>query len=96
VLALARDAQHVVFQLDVDVVLAHPRQIGPQHVVLVLLDEVHRRDPTINHARPAVGLAGVIEERAEQAVHLTLQRGQLARGLPTNQRHEMPPLTRQI
>ena len=87
-LALARDGQDVVLELDVHVALGHAGQVGPQHEVLVGLHDVHGGNPA-----PDGGLAASVarrrrvEERVEQPVHLVLHRMELPDRLPANQCH---------
>src|SRR5437660_431994 len=83
--ALARQCQHIVLELDVDVGLSQARKIGAQHEVVVGLDEVHRRNPPAQ--RGAVGRGRRIEECVEETVHLALNRVQLADRLPADECH---------
>src|SRR3954447_662649 len=84
-LALAGDGERAVLELDVDVGLAHAGEIGAEDEVLAGLDEVHRRHP------PALDIPGAVrrsvERGVEEAVHLALQRIQLAGRLPADDGH---------
>jgi hypothetical protein len=62
-LALTRDRQRAVLELDVHVALAQAGKVGLEDEVVIGLDKVHRRHP----APPLVGLS---EERVEDAVDL--------------------------
>ena len=57
---------------------------------VAVLDQVHRRDPARAGAAVAAPV-GRVEDRAEQAVHLLLDRLQLARGLPSDECHLLSP-----
>jgi hypothetical protein len=83
-LALARDRERGVLELDRDVLLAHAGQVGPQHEVVAGLEQVHGGHPA---AHRAAGGRRTVEDRVEQAVHLGLQRAELAQRLPANDRH---------
>src|SRR5215207_6263076 len=50
---LAGEREHAVLDLDVDVLLAHPRKIGPKQQLVAGLHQVHGGDPAANRA--AVG-----------------------------------------
>ena len=47
---LAGDRQHVVLELDLDVLLAHAGKVCAQHVAVSVLREVHRRSPAAPRA----------------------------------------------
>src|SRR5919199_1524173 len=81
---LTRDGEHVVLELDGDVVLGQPGKVGAQDEVVIGLDEVHRGHPAAHAATVA---RRDVEERVEQPIHLRLERVELARRLPTNQCH---------
>src|SRR3954469_410533 len=87
-LALAAYGEDVVLELDRDVGLGQAGQVRAKDEVLAGLDEVHRGHPTPHAAAVAVaaGRRGV-EERVEETVHLTLERAQLANGLPAHECH---------
>src|SRR5262249_39363744 len=86
-----RDRQHVVLELDLHVLLAHPGQVGPQDEMVILLDQVHRRGPAARRAVVA-GSGLRIEERAEQPAPVLLERLQLPDGLPSYKCHRLPPM----
>src|SRR3954470_11673337 len=84
-LALAGDRERAVLELDVDVLLTHAGEIGAEDEVLAGLDEVHRRHPPAQDVPGAVRRR--VEHRVEQAVHLALQRVDLAERLPADDGH---------
>jgi hypothetical protein len=64
VVTLAGDGEDVVVDLDRDVVLAHPGEVGAKQVMVLDLDEVHRRAPALGAPR----LRG--EQSVEQAAYV--------------------------
>jgi hypothetical protein len=78
-LALRRDGQRVVVQLDRDLVLGDAGQIEGVHELVVGLPDVECRHPVL--ARAAVPLDQAVHEPA----HLRLQRRELPEGLPANE-----------
>ena len=84
-LALAGERQDVALELEVDVLLAEAGQVGREHVVLLGLDQINRRDPAAG--RTAVAGGRRVEERREEPVHLLLERVELAHRLPADKCH---------
>jgi len=84
-LALAGDGEDVVLDLDRHVVLGQTRKVRAQDVVVVGLDEVHRRQPAA--ARALAGAYGCVEEGVEEPVDLSLDRVELAHRLPAYECH---------
>jgi hypothetical protein len=87
-LALARDGEHRVFELDADVFLGHARKVGAQHEVLVGLDEIHGRHPAAQRAGRRSRPWRRVERRVEEPVHLALQGAQLPQRLPADDGHD--------
>src|SRR3954464_11403075 len=85
-LALARDGERAVLELDVDVVLAHAGEIGAEDEVVAGLDEVHGRHPPAQDVPPGA-VRRCVEHGVEEAVHLALQRVDLAERLPADDGH---------
>src|SRR5579884_1626987 len=78
-LALARDRQDVVLELDLYVALGQAGQIGPEYEVILGLDDVHGGNPAArDRLATAVARRRRIEERVEQPVHLVLHGLELA------------------
>jgi hypothetical protein len=76
--ALAGDRQHILAELNVDVVLSHSGDVAPEHVVLTILDQIHRRDPAA--LQVAASPHGVrVEEAAGKPVHVLLDAAYTAR-----------------
>ena len=57
-LALAGDGQHVVVELDVDVLLGQTGQVGAQDELVLGLDQVHRRQPAAGTPTPPFAAVG--------------------------------------
>src|SRR3954451_22287176 len=87
-LALTGDGQRRVLELDLHVLLGHSGQVGTQHEMVTRLEQVHGRHPAPK--RRAVA-AGPVEDGVEQPVHLRLERVELAKRLPANDRHGFLP-----
>src|SRR5215204_748593 len=85
-LALARDGERAVLELDVHVLLGHAGEVGAEDEVVPGLDEVHGRHPAA-HDGPG-GARRLVEHGVEQAVHLALQRVELAERLPADDGHQ--------
>src|SRR5207247_4077834 len=90
-LALAAEGQHAVLDPDVHVLGVHSRQLGLEHDVAVLLEDVDRGRPAPE--RPlllvARGMGGAAEGLVEQAVHAALDRDQVTERFPANDCHDL-------
>src|ERR671914_887225 len=84
-LALAGDRERALLDLDLDVLLAHAGQIGPQDEVVAGLHEVHGRHPAPH--RLAIARRRRVEDGVEEPIHLVLERAELAKRLPAHDRH---------
>ena len=85
-LALAGDGEHIVLELDADILGRHAREVRAQDVAIVGLHKVHRRNPPAWRDGAAASRLR-IEERPEEAVQRLLQRVDLASGIPSDQCH---------
>src|SRR5437763_13307505 len=86
--ALAGHSEHVVLELDVDVILGEPGQVGAKDEVVVGLDQVHRRNPAPEGIRRPVRRG--VEECVEEPIDVRLQRAELARRPPATDRPRRP------
>jgi hypothetical protein len=89
--ALTCDRQHVVLELNRHVPLWHSRKIGTRQVMISHLNEIHRGHPAARSWLRYTGRARVVEEGVKESIHLVLNRVQLGDGLPTDERHLLPP-----
>jgi len=65
-LALTRDRQHVVVELDVDVLLGDAGEVGAQDIVGLGLDQIGGGQPA---TRRGPGRGRRVEQRVDQPVH---------------------------
>ena len=79
-LALGRDGERVVGQLDGDLVLGDAGEVERVDDLVLGLPDVRGRDPALRRA------AVSFEEPVHEPAHLVLERGELAKRLPPNQR----------
>src|SRR5437868_995292 len=43
---LARDVQHAVFERNIDILFRKPRQLSPEDIFIIILEDVHRGTPS--------------------------------------------------
>jgi hypothetical protein len=72
-LLLAADGEQVALELEVDVVLAHPGQLGGELQPPLGLVDVERRGEPAHHRSAAAHRREAAEHLVEDAVHLALE-----------------------
>src|SRR5439155_19001652 len=78
-IALGRDGQRAVVELDGDLLLGDAGQIDGVDDLVLRLPDVERRNPGLVRATVA------LEEAVHETTHLVLESSDLTEGLPTNQ-----------
>src|ERR671918_334558 len=86
---LRADGQHVVVELDRDLILRDAREVEREHELRVGLPDVHGRKPA--RGLPVAGREPR-GELAHPAAHLVLKSGKLPERFPTYECHRNPPL----